>query len=247
MPQLRRRPTSVPRSNFCGPQEHRRAYEEIEETILRMRRIPALPPLPTRQEMAADAYDGSVPIREFLEEPRPRSVPARVVSGRKRSYFALAASLAALCVLCGWLWLAGESRFGQFTYATPAGERQEFTLPDGSKITLDAGSMLSADLTSTERVMRLEQGEAYFQVAKDRDRPFIVRAGGARVRARYGIQRAHGRQPDRRRGRGGQGRGNFEITVGAGRANGPAKFPHVPDVGDREARREWQQQNTIGD
>jgi transmembrane sensor len=56
-------------------------------------------------------------------------------------------------------------------------------LPDGSVIELNHGAVVSVDFTPTERRVRLEQGEAYFTVAKDKARPFIVSAHGVHVRA----------------------------------------------------------------
>jgi transmembrane sensor len=52
---------------------------------------------------------------------------------------------------------------------------------DGSKITLNTNSDLSVALTDHERRIDLQQGEAFFEVAHDPDRPFIVEVGGKRV------------------------------------------------------------------
>lgn len=59
-------------------------------------------------------------------------------------------------------------------------ERQ--SLPDGSVVELKDGSYVALDFTAQERRVRLT-GEAYFTVAKDAARPFLVEAGGATVRA----------------------------------------------------------------
>lgn len=58
----------------------------------------------------------------------------------------------------------------------PLGSRALFTLPDGTVITLNAGSNLRYDNTFgiNDRVVLLE-GEAYFKVSKDPAKPFIVR------------------------------------------------------------------------
>ena len=57
------------------------------------------------------------------------------------------------------------------------------TLEDGSVVELNAGARIEVDYQPTERRVRLLQGEASFTVAKNHDRPFIVRAGGVDVRA----------------------------------------------------------------
>lgn len=164
--------------------EHRIAFEETEETLLRLARVGAKPSLPSAAEMAADTYDGSVSVTEYRME--------RVAGGRERNTwikmrfrYAMAAGLIAIALIGGWRWLDAiqERQHGVFAYSTAPGQRQAFTLPEGSKITLDADSVLNVELTPGQRLLRLARGEAYFQVSKDPRRPFIVTAGGTRVRA----------------------------------------------------------------
>jgi ferric-dicitrate binding protein FerR (iron transport regulator) len=58
----------------------------------------------------------------------------------------------------------------------PLGSRAQFTLSDGTVVTLNAGSTLRTDnrFGLSERVVQLE-GEGYFNVAKDAQKPFIVK------------------------------------------------------------------------
>jgi transmembrane sensor len=56
-------------------------------------------------------------------------------------------------------------------------------LDDGSVVELNRGTKLEISYTAGERRVRLDQGEANFTVAKNKNRPFIVRAGGVDVRA----------------------------------------------------------------
>ncbi|MDP3073027.1 MAG: FecR domain-containing protein [Opitutaceae bacterium] len=56
-------------------------------------------------------------------------------------------------------------------------------LPDGSLVELRPGSEVAEQFVATERRVRLIHGEAYFTVAKNPTRPFIVDAGGVAVRA----------------------------------------------------------------
>lgn len=57
------------------------------------------------------------------------------------------------------------------------------TLADGSQILLNAGGVLLEGYTPAERTVRLLRGEAHFAVVKDATRPFVVRAGQARIQA----------------------------------------------------------------
>lgn len=58
----------------------------------------------------------------------------------------------------------------------PMGSRAQFTLSDGTAVTLNAGSRLKYDnrFGIYEREVQLE-GEAYFKVTKDSNRPFTVK------------------------------------------------------------------------
>jgi len=65
--------------------------------------------------------------------------------------------------------------------ATAVGERAVLLLGDGSKVTLNTASAVRADYTGRERRVTLVRGEAFFDVAKDHTRPFIVSAGNRQV------------------------------------------------------------------
>jgi transmembrane sensor len=68
-------------------------------------------------------------------------------------------------------------------YATRVGERSTIRLADGSVVTLDTASRVSLDLTATNREVHLLKGQANFQVAKDKARPFVVYAADRRITA----------------------------------------------------------------
>lgn len=61
------------------------------------------------------------------------------------------------------------------TIAVPAGQCVNITLPDGSSIWLNAQTTIQYPISfnKRERMIKLD-GEAYFEVAKDAKRPFIV-------------------------------------------------------------------------
>jgi transmembrane sensor len=69
------------------------------------------------------------------------------------------------------------------TYATKVGERSVVTLDDGSRVQLNTDTRLAVRFSRGERRVELSRGEAFFEVAHDSARPFIVAADGARVRA----------------------------------------------------------------
>lgn len=57
------------------------------------------------------------------------------------------------------------------------------TLPDGSVVELRPGAEVGIDFHGQLRGVHLKKGEAYFRVAKDQDRPFVVAAGNVEFRA----------------------------------------------------------------
>ncbi len=63
-----------------------------------------------------------------------------------------------------------------------ASPRKE-VLPDGSVVELRGDARIASDFSGRERSISLLQGTAYFEVAKDPDRPFVVRMGRVAVRA----------------------------------------------------------------
>lgn len=72
------------------------------------------------------------------------------------------------------VWLSGELRFWTSDYRTQWGEQREVTLEDGSRVFLNTHSALSVEFSPERRTVQLLEGEAYFQVAHDPARPFLV-------------------------------------------------------------------------
>ena len=65
----------------------------------------------------------------------------------------------------------------------PAGHRAQTVLPDGTTVWLNAGSTLNYPAVfSGQRVVQLD-GEGFFDVAPDKDHPFIVSTGKLNVKA----------------------------------------------------------------
>jgi transmembrane sensor len=69
------------------------------------------------------------------------------------------------------------------SYSTGIGEQRTVQLVDGSTVELNARSKIQVHLTERQRGVTLLEGQALFRVAKDNQRPFVVRAGDAQVRA----------------------------------------------------------------
>ena len=98
---------------------------------------------------------------------------------------ALSASLAALAIFVSYFLLLAPSQSGvqTYAYATTRGEQRPITLEDGSILTLGGASEVIISMSDQERVVELVAGETYLDVAPDKDRVFLVRAGAASIRA----------------------------------------------------------------
>ena len=82
------------------------------------------------------------------------------------------------------------------SYATAAGERRTVTLADGSRLDLNGATRLTVVLRRGERDVRMDGGEAIFDVAPDKARPFVIAAGDRTVRVvgtQFDVRRRDGR------------------------------------------------------
>ncbi len=82
----------------------------------------------------------------------------------------LTAGLAAVSLALIVAWLAHRPK----AVATQMAQRTSMTLADGSRVELNARSRILVRVADDERLVRLEEGEAFFAVAKDSNRHFVV-------------------------------------------------------------------------
>jgi transmembrane sensor len=151
------------------------------------------------------AWEETVRLRALAPpEPLPvASVPdlraarfaARTgVRPRRRRFVGIGFALAACAVLA--LGITGQRLY---TTPTPAqsfesalGQTRTLLLDDGSRATLSSDSRIAVSYSRGERHIALERGEAFFEVAHDRSRPFVVAAGSRQavaVGTRYAVRR----------------------------------------------------------
>ncbi|MEE8875823.1 FecR family protein [Pseudomonas helleri] len=95
-------------------------------------------------------------------------------------------TLAGLGLLGGGLWLGASSPLGESLLAdlsTGVGERNDFNLADGSRLSLNANSAVDLHFNSQQRLVILRRGELVIQVAPDARRPLRVRTAEGEVQA----------------------------------------------------------------
>jgi len=112
--------------------------------------------------------------------------------GRTQWRYAIAATALVATFLGSWVAL---DPVDEALYRTDIGQQQVHTLKDGSQLTLNTDTVVDVRLDRRERAIRLLDGEAYFKVAKNPDKPFVVRAGQGTVTAvgtEFSVQVEHG-------------------------------------------------------
>jgi len=113
--------------------------------------------------------------------PKPRT-PAFVRWPRAALVITLPRALvsAALVILAGIGLVLSMHDSG---LSTRVGEQRNFSLPDGTRVSLNTASRIQVRYDHHLRRVELDHGEAYFEVAKHPDWPFIVVAGREEVLA----------------------------------------------------------------
>jgi transmembrane sensor len=106
-------------------------------------------------------------------------------AARRRNVAALGAvALVATIGLGTWSagWFAGSPAPVVAHYETQRGQQQDVRLADGTTLHLSGATSLDVTLDDRRRVVALRQGEAYFDVAHEAGRPFVVHAGDSATR-----------------------------------------------------------------
>ncbi len=183
----------------AADRRHAAAVREVERAMNLLEAMPTvrrplearfgpLSRAPAAPEILAESPAPSSPssaLRPPASGFRPRtsgqrSPPRRADLGRRAFVVAFAAALV-LSLMGAWYYVtkvAGQDYLVNDT-ATP----QQLALHDGSTVHLDARSALRVDFSGRERRVRLEAGQAHFEVAHDAAHPFVATAAGVAVRA----------------------------------------------------------------
>ncbi|WP_455184574.1 FecR family protein [Azospirillum palustre] len=163
-----------------------------------------------RSPAHADAWSGLQTLLHDLKEPARaahrdarraayagfRSAPSRrpAAAGVRR----FAAAMAVLLAVGGLGVWRGPTLYQDAVadQVTPAGQRRTLILPDGSTAEMNGGTALALDFRDSERRVRILRGEAWFHVARDPDRPFVVDGGAGTARVlgtQFSVRREDGR------------------------------------------------------
>ena len=101
----------------------------------------------------------------------------RMAHSKQPSRFRKVALAATILLACALGFVTLERFWPSPTYSTGIGEQRLVRLSDGSRVSLNASTQIQVSFSRGERRVRLERGEAYFEVARNAGRPFVVLAG----------------------------------------------------------------------
>jgi len=127
--------------------------------------------------------DGDTQINSYLEEDVDFSADKKFSLPKISSAFK---ALAACFILCAVSLLSYNLFLNQNSVQhlqTLTGEQAHYKLDDGSEVILNTGTEIRVEYSDAQRKITLERGEALFDVAPDKNRPFIVYAGIGEVKA----------------------------------------------------------------
>lgn len=132
-----------------------------------------------RAQLLQSKLGGLPPSLAMSALDRPSNPERRAALGK------LALLLAVMPV--GWgSWKLAQSQQWTADYRTAIGERREWTLADGSRITLNTNTAVDVLFDSQQRLIRLREGEILVQTATDNSplaRPFLVSTAQGHMQA----------------------------------------------------------------
>jgi transmembrane sensor len=162
-----------------------------------------------------------LPVADVLDV---RTERGEITKRRGVMRFAIAAGVLVLMAAGLGVFLYQTLASNRFT--TVVGGLQSVPMADGSRVTLNTDSQLRIVLSDRARTVDLDRGEAFFEVAHDPKRPFVVQVGNRRITA-LGTQFSVRREGNLVR---------VVVTEGAVRLEsvGPALLPHE-DVAARDS------------
>ena len=131
------------------------------------------------EAIAADVARHRTALNSNYSEAVPKTVPAWAIP---RRWAVGAIGLAAAALVAVLVQNNFDVTQSAQIYATNVGEQRDVNLADGSVLHLNTNTAVAVTLEKRSRTVRLEKGEALFDVAADASRPFDVFVGAERVR-----------------------------------------------------------------
>lgn len=121
-------------------------------------------------------------IQEAIDSREEKSRPKRIVFTRLMRWAAIICLPIVAALITYELLSTTTSDTLPLIVSAESGERAKVQLPDGTQVNINSASQISypQNFGGKERVIELD-GEAYFEVTPDKERPFIVKAAGLEI------------------------------------------------------------------
>jgi transmembrane sensor len=117
-------------------------------------------------------------LAQLQQLNKPTALPKRKPSVWRP---ALAVAAALLCAVMA-PHLGAPRELYHTQVAAHAKGMRTLNLPDGSSVYVNANTRVRVDFTAHQRIVHLDKGQLYLEVAADKERPLFVQAGEANIR-----------------------------------------------------------------
>jgi len=158
----------------CLSPAHEEAFLKVERLWIGLEDLRSHIAEPSARFPSTKSAPGSSTVGSSARE-------RRATTRSRVAWSAIAATLAAIAITV----VLQSGFFGRLTadYRTGTGDPETARLADGSLLQLNTQAAVAIRFTDSTRAVDLLEGEADFQVAKDRSRPFVVTTDDGNVRA----------------------------------------------------------------
>lgn len=160
-------------------------HQQQYELLVQLWQAKNNPPPPSSEPSRISRILQLAAVEEALQEDNDIIPGEPVVT--KKSYAWKVTVVLVVLAFCTWgilHWLTlGNVADDAHQVIAQKGSRTRAILPDGSTVWLNAGSSISYGKTFNDKIREVTlYGEAYFDVVKQPDRPFIVHAGAINIK-----------------------------------------------------------------
>jgi len=172
-------------SGIVTPEEQQKLDEWVRESIENKRYY-------AEQKKLWEIITQHQKLQNIDEHKAFDTVSSKLFRQKKFNLFLLIQRIAAILLLpvllvFAYFYQSSKKHAEQFatvynTAETSLGMRSSLTLPDGTKVWLNAGSKLSYPVLFSDKFREVKlSGEAYFEVKKDKSWPFMVSSGNMNI------------------------------------------------------------------
>ncbi len=131
-----------------------------------------------------DSKRGWIAVREHIQMGSVRPIQSFKTQKTAYPWLRIAAGIALLCTVGISLFVSGVFGRQEVLLTTTSSEEKAVILAEGTEVQLNGDTRFRypESFTGKNRTVFLDEGEAFFEVARDASHPFIVKTGAASVR-----------------------------------------------------------------